>query len=636
MSQISSNNPRNTYRGYRRLDTAHQELRLLRIHANDLKARKNGTDMVKCSLEYVCLTDANPFYALSYSWGATASTSPILLEGKICDIRKNLADFLNVLRNVFCADAERSIRVWADSICIDQQSLAERNEQVSMMGDIYLAADGVYGWLGEPNDPTDGDIQVVRQIGEMRSANKPWVQISRGLPLKSAKLPNIASSAYWNRLWIKQEVLLAKELWFFYGENYANWKDLHFALNLGQPRTRSLLPGRSRQSGTQKEPFDKVATSRSHEAMMSLLNERALPTSHMADLPALVTRFGAAECSDMRDKIYALLALIDSETRHKIKVDYTKPPLQVFLENYPYWTGDDPPMLTLDAKGTKVPIYQFQTFQYHIRTLLSDSLLDALHHERSTPHGFIANGVFITFGIYEIQWVEIIATIDRTMVQPYSESLVEESDAKGFALRIGTQTLSKWSSQDRAYFVYATKVPSEGDLVARIGSCDLFCRGSRCERDLYAYGVEIKSALNQQLRAVSLRQPCLWFRQRLSGASFTVVHDATTNSDTRYRQRQDGSVMILCNAAAILTLLFESTQEGVRKYDADPGKTAAEEWSPYDFGIQHGVLEPCFRCRDQYSFETAVDKGCSCRFLQGTQTLDKIDHSPDTLHSSVY
>ena len=51
--------------------------------------------------------------------------------------------------------------VWIDQICIDQTAVLERNNQVSLMGQIYRGAYECFVYLGEgPEKP--GDIKEVR------------------------------------------------------------------------------------------------------------------------------------------------------------------------------------------------------------------------------------------------------------------------------------------------------------------------------------------------------------------------------------------------------------------------------------------------------------------------------------------
>jgi hypothetical protein len=50
--------------------------------------------------------------------------------------------------------------LWIDAICINQEDLQERTNQVKMMGDIFENAFQVLVWLGEEEVDTDGEIAV--------------------------------------------------------------------------------------------------------------------------------------------------------------------------------------------------------------------------------------------------------------------------------------------------------------------------------------------------------------------------------------------------------------------------------------------------------------------------------------------
>lgn len=47
---------------------------------------------------------------------------------------------------------DRSLQIWADAVCINQQDLDERSSQVGVMGDIYKAAKDCQIWLGTVNE----------------------------------------------------------------------------------------------------------------------------------------------------------------------------------------------------------------------------------------------------------------------------------------------------------------------------------------------------------------------------------------------------------------------------------------------------------------------------------------------------
>ena len=103
-----------------------------------------------CTLEEVSL-DSNPtFQAVSYTWGEPTPLRTILLDGHIVQIRENLWTALDhILSDSHGPAGRRGFHfVWADSICIDQTSIAEKNYQVPLMASIYSTAGSVLAWLG--------------------------------------------------------------------------------------------------------------------------------------------------------------------------------------------------------------------------------------------------------------------------------------------------------------------------------------------------------------------------------------------------------------------------------------------------------------------------------------------------------
>ena len=97
----------------------------------------------------------SPYEALSYTWGARVGTLPIICCGLASDKNGGEGSRGVVLVTPNCDAALRHLRLrlrsrvlWIDAICIDQQSVREKNEQVPMMGEIYRAATRCVVWLG--------------------------------------------------------------------------------------------------------------------------------------------------------------------------------------------------------------------------------------------------------------------------------------------------------------------------------------------------------------------------------------------------------------------------------------------------------------------------------------------------------
>ena len=114
-----------------------EEIRLLDIQSGA------GNDNIECKLSIVSLNNKPDYEALSYVWGTTEDPVTIKMDETSLPVTQNAAEALNYLR---LPDQPRTICI--DSVCIDQQDLTERCEQITIMGDIYRSAKTVVAFLG--------------------------------------------------------------------------------------------------------------------------------------------------------------------------------------------------------------------------------------------------------------------------------------------------------------------------------------------------------------------------------------------------------------------------------------------------------------------------------------------------------
>src|SRR2546421_3961507 len=99
---------------------------------------------ITCLVKHVRLTEPPPYEALSYSWGDPTPSFRVYCDGKHLTISKSLYIALGNLRSTTTSRV-----LWADAICINQQDLAERGQQVRLMRKVYEKAARVIVWLGE-------------------------------------------------------------------------------------------------------------------------------------------------------------------------------------------------------------------------------------------------------------------------------------------------------------------------------------------------------------------------------------------------------------------------------------------------------------------------------------------------------
>jgi hypothetical protein len=136
----------------------------------------------------------NHFAALSYEWGSPEDTGPFVLDGKEVVLRRNLIDFLHALPELR-KDQNLPAAFWVDSICINQDDPKEKVNQIRLLREIYSSASSVVSWLGPMRDGSNLAMKYLRDIN-IDAGNSVNLLLNR---------------RYWMRLWMVQEVVLAKK-----------------------------------------------------------------------------------------------------------------------------------------------------------------------------------------------------------------------------------------------------------------------------------------------------------------------------------------------------------------------------------------------------------------------------------------
>ena len=124
---------------YRPLNTARQEIRLLTVYP----AHENAT--LECSLQTVSLLpgERTEYETMSYVWGNALDKRSLYLDGREIEIPKQAVAALQAARR-----PDQTRLVWMDSVCINQTDIREREQQVTMMTEIYLSSIGNIIFLG--------------------------------------------------------------------------------------------------------------------------------------------------------------------------------------------------------------------------------------------------------------------------------------------------------------------------------------------------------------------------------------------------------------------------------------------------------------------------------------------------------
>lgn len=134
-----------------------EQIRLVRILPED------ENDMLSLELKtFSSLTaehdQSKQYAALSYAWGTSPSDVVILVNGCSFRVTSTLERGLRCLRSGRYHEREDQftlLYLWVDAICINQEDLDERNQQVRRMNVIYSMAQDVIIWIGDHIEAAD-------------------------------------------------------------------------------------------------------------------------------------------------------------------------------------------------------------------------------------------------------------------------------------------------------------------------------------------------------------------------------------------------------------------------------------------------------------------------------------------------
>lgn len=126
-------------------------------------------DVLQGSMELMRIDDeAGGYEAISYVWGNPIKTRSIVCDGAEVFITESLFNALMRLRHL-----HRPRRLWADQICIDQDSFEEKALQIPIMDVIYRNADHVLVWLGgDENGVAKEACDLIKDLAATFSGEK--------------------------------------------------------------------------------------------------------------------------------------------------------------------------------------------------------------------------------------------------------------------------------------------------------------------------------------------------------------------------------------------------------------------------------------------------------------------------------
>ncbi|CAI0649676.1 unnamed protein product [Colletotrichum noveboracense] len=268
------------------------------LHGDIYQALENSTDMRLLTLEpggyddpvygSLNLTTTSGFLeydAISYTWA-----------GEDENMERSGHMTLNSQSFAATPNCEAALR----------QDLRERGHQVRLMQQIYSRADSVLIYLGEPSREEDELLAFISGQDESLSRDRDLLRRLR------KALCQLFKRRYFSRVWVLQEVALARRAILICGKHSIPWSSMEI-----QRLDRIGLLEYSKVAGYHP-------TLSGLDRLPPVLDFRAPAFRDPSELLQLLETTRGSRASDPRDKIFALLGLLTCPESEGLVADYTK------------------------------------------------------------------------------------------------------------------------------------------------------------------------------------------------------------------------------------------------------------------------------------------------------------------------
>lgn len=275
----------------------------------------NRDEDLRTTLDEVSLNDSPKYEAVSYSWGSLSNKTNLKCGNSRILIPTNLEQALKRIR---LPHLRR--QVWADAVCINQDDLEERNQQVSIMRIIFQSAERVLAWLGHVEDDrvSNAFTAVCSIVRSWRPKGDKYEYASYAEALEpnggNETMPNIDVRAwtclkalfetdYFRRFWVIQELVVSSSATLFWGEHHIAWP------LVGITAAWLMTRGWNYHHGIVSEPIT-AAYNAFLIYVLPLAKYSGISRFSKLDLAVVLgtTRERFAS-TDARDRIYALLGI---------------------------------------------------------------------------------------------------------------------------------------------------------------------------------------------------------------------------------------------------------------------------------------------------------------------------------------
>jgi ankyrin repeat protein len=303
-----------------------------------IKLSPGKDDVLSFDFREVDINNAPSYEALSYEWGAKSGTLAVQCGGRQLLVTPNLMAAMKSLRL-----KSNTRLLWIDALCIDQQNIPERNQQVALMANIYRNAASVLIWIGDEtrgtaaafdsflslwNDMDSDDSDSLLGGSTVAEELVSWDVVHNIVENKKAVegLNDLFARPYFTRAWIVQELILSKRGMVVCGQQQMDW---------GMFRKACQVINSSRKA---QDKLIALSTS----AFWNIMSTQSIFADHgYVGFGLAVSTLLRSKATDDRDKIYAALGLTKPSKKLPITPNYDLTVQEVYTEAARYLIETD-------------------------------------------------------------------------------------------------------------------------------------------------------------------------------------------------------------------------------------------------------------------------------------------------------
>lgn len=344
------------------------EIRILEVQPSAY-----SNELIQATLIDTHLDALPPYTALSYTWGDPSKCENILLGRRVLSITESLELALRALRR-----PDRSVLLWIDQTCINQQDDKEKSHQIPLMRAIYSRSVQTIGWLGVATANSDAAMQYMIRIGQhtsrmglatlddkqlallladeadiqsgmvaINAESRRWRDaVYQMISVEGSLLNHTATEGmielchrpYFTRDWIQQEIAIPSRMLFKWGnfeiDATAFAAATYFQLIFVQAGIRSLLTPQMMQDERAMSLLSRLRTARiwAHiQPSMILRQHYHDPTSaSRLSTARVIERLRRIEFGVARDRLYGILGVVNDGDTIVPNVDVKRTYEEVF------------------------------------------------------------------------------------------------------------------------------------------------------------------------------------------------------------------------------------------------------------------------------------------------------------------